>query len=715
MLLMVAIVALAYAIANAFSLPDLKAWADVELGEIFASALLLIFILGTIFFIDAAIRGTVGPAFPTACPSGGGEFCPAAIAHSYLSSYITSAESAYKDITVKNIEKAREATSGGSAGLQDMIYAYLTFSFRYAPQEMVWVETYDQLLQNLGTVLSTLQMQKFMVDFLTLKLAPIAIFLGIIMRSFFLTRKLGGLLLAFGLGFLIIFPMCYALAWFTLDSMIYGGQKAPTGPVMACPEVCVPGSKIAQYLGSAIIGEGDTTQIRQEAYDGCMSSMESLDPSGRSTDCLAAAASERANCVSSCKTTTLAECLSGCGDYCISQDLERAGTCTDRCKEHCRGLGLTEPIDLYTDEEMAAWTACMDPCEAENGCAAEDAAWNGCMGGCTADRGCDITSETIASECDAACPLRECPIVVGDKEAYCNAEADDKMEKLANGSIINVGVCPSDTCKTYGRCQQTSCGFPVPYYREGCSTYRGTPNICNTRPFESDDPAYADLTDSELNGCPEKCRTLAPMKTVSETSCRNWRCTEYYSDDDLCKAHTGHDYCVIDYSWDRCKKYGQICPSQCMWITTSGRNDSTCPRSCQGLYPSNPEYLWENNLSSQTCVYIVPDVVFDQPDECGACAFVAEKGLTFKPQMIFDCTDLCGAPGNAVMAEDPATMTSKIGGMIGPAELITVSKLMVPAYVLPMFALAVALMFVTALSPMLGGDIDIPGMMRMIQ
>jgi hypothetical protein len=44
----------------------------------------------------------------------------------------------------------------------------------------------------------------------------------------------------------------------------------------------------------------------------------------------------------------------------------------------------------------------------------------------------------------------------------------------------------------------------------------------------------------------------------------------------------------------------------------------------------------------------------------------------------------------------------------------SVSKLAIPAFVLPLFGLALTFMFIQVLSPMLGGDIDIPGMMRML-
>ncbi len=668
MVLMVGVVALAYAIATAFSLPDLKAWADVELGEIFASALILIFLIAIITFIDVAVRGLVAPAFPDACE--GSSFCAASIAEAYLDSYVEAADSLYKDIMVKNIEKAREATRGETIGAQDLIYGYLTVRFRAHPEEMVIVEMYDQLLQNTGAIIAALVGQGFVLKFLTLRLAPLAVFLGIILRSFFLTRKLGGLLLAFGLGFLIVYPLMYALAWFTLDATIYGGQKAQAGPVSPCPEVCMPFSKVVEYTAGRPTGEIEQDELYSILYSECIDSLE-YDETGRSLDCMS-------DCTSS-----------------------YTPACRQRCADYCTAHGAEPPPEIGgTAEEIAAWEECTLPCEERENCDASE------------------------EEREAYCRDRVCPVVL-DPEEHCEAEARERLLGLANGTIT-VGECPGTGCRSFGYCEYTECGFPVPYHKRECLLYQGSPNICNTRPFEPEDPAYSQFDESELYGCPEECRTLAPMKSVSEETgvCYNYYCKETRTRaelEEMCDERYGYLTCIQEPFWSNfvdeniCKEYEAKCPSQCMWITTSGKTDPSCPETCNEFYPENPQLLWDEERNQDTCVYIIPDVVFENPELCSECAFVAEKGLTMKPQMILECADLCGAPTNVMLAEDPATMTNKVGGMVGPSELISVSKLMVPAYVLPLFSLAVTLMFITSLSPMLGGDIDIPGMLKLIQ
>jgi hypothetical protein len=711
MLLMAGLVALAYAIANSFSLPDLRAWADVELGEIFASALLLMFIIGIISFIDVSAAGILGPSFPSSCEKPG--FCPANIASDYLDSYLKAANSAYRTTMVNSIDTANDAFAGSTVGIQDLIYGYLTYRFRDNPEKMIQVEMYDQVLQNLSAVLASLGMQKFMLKFMTFSVAPVAIFLGIVLRSFFLTRKMGGLLLAFGLGFLVVYPLTYALAWYTLDAAIYGAQKGPSGTLNPCPKVCLPFSKVVDLSETPLV-EVPMETVREDFHGQCMAELESdgIGETGRSNTCMDACRDDvdstgrSDSCMDGCtagidSTGRSVPCMDGCmGQYFFN--------CQARCAEQCTEAGYEMPAAEFPDPAVVArWEECMDPCmEAEN---------------------CDATGVERTSYCQA----NECPVVIGElasgveycqatecgvlpgytgeetaycegqctplegfggsSEEYCDHETDGMVARL--GRTGGVAVGSGADYHSYGYCPVDPCGFPIPYQKKECLGYTGTPNICNTRPFQPDDPAYAMMDASELvDGCPAECRTLAPMAPGAE--CFN-------------RKSIRQD--------DGTYKYEPLCPSQCMWITTGGETDRTCPDECREFYPAHPQELWDAKASDQTCVYIIPDVVFDEPDTCSQCAFVAEKGLTMEPAMIWDCTAFCGAPSSTVMGQDPATMTNNIGGMQGPTDVIAVSKLMVPAFVLPIFCLAVTLMFVMSLSPMLGGDIDIPGMMRMMQ
>jgi hypothetical protein len=219
LLLTVGLVALAYAVGQGFSIPELKAWAEVELSEVFTTALIVISIMGILLFVEQLAVGMVReyPLMASACSSTGSGYCPAQIGILYLRSYIDSTSTLYEDVFKKNLAVSQEATYGQGLGISYEMFFFGGFNWKHFAHRLIDVEMYNEVLNLLGSIFSTLHAQVFLLNFVTLKLAPIALILGIVLRSFFVTRKLGGLLLAFGVGFLLVFPLMYALGWFTID------------------------------------------------------------------------------------------------------------------------------------------------------------------------------------------------------------------------------------------------------------------------------------------------------------------------------------------------------------------------------------------------------------------------------------------------------------------------------------------------------------------
>ncbi len=718
LILSIGLVALAYAIGQGFAIPELKAWAEVELGEVFTTALLVIFIMGILLFVEQVTIGMVSgyPMMAGACSATGTGYCPAQVALRYVDSYIDAAMKIYEDVFKKNLEVTQEATFGQGIGISYEMYFFGGVNWKNSMYRMIDVEMYNEVLNLLGAVIGTLHAQTFLISFVTLKLAPAALIIGIVLRSFFVTRKLGGLLMAFGIGFLLVFPLMYGLGWFTMDAAVYGINAVAGGPSSTCPQVCTPYGRIAEWINGKPSVLVNRTDVYNAAYQDCMDSLSHLDASGREVSCMDT-------------------CVSG---YTIA--------CANRCAGSCVASGVPTPPEMGgTPEEQAAWDTCVNSCVAASNCNPSDADKRAY---CEANGGCPVITE-----------------LAGEKEAYCAGIVEGKMSELDSGNITTVGALGEPSFHAFGYCPFDPCGFPIPYH-QGCTSPTislygsgvgsGVPNVCNTRLFDPGDPIYSQFDNaSEINGCPEECRTLAPLKPVltpipisaggsgeapsagqTDHGCYDAEvCTEFYtSENEYCTDVRGcieggpddnmYTCCRDLPSPMPCKESKRDCPSQCMWITNTGKSDPTCPYSCQKYrpdyselgHPKDPGVLWEKNLSNETCMYIIPDVVFQEPAKCSECTFVAEKGLTFKPQMIYDCTSICGGLNAQTMGyENPATTSNSLEGFIGPTEIKSAAKLALPAFILPLLSLAVTLMFITTLSPMLGGDIDLPGMMRMMQ
>jgi len=87
--------------------------------------------------------------------------------------------------------------------------------------------------------------------------------------------------------------------------------------------------------------------------------------------------------------------------------------------------------------------------------------------------------------------------------------------------------------------------------------------------------------------------------------------------------------------------------------------------------------------------------------------------FTFSPPTVLDCGLLCtGARPIPTYIDtgDFAKLSSK--GMYGRPEMKNVASLMLPGYLLPLLNILVTVMFIETFSPMLGGDIEIPGLSK---
>ncbi|MCP4647501.1 MAG: hypothetical protein GY852_07180, partial [bacterium] len=152
------------------------------------------------------------------------EYCPAVVARSYLGDYLEKSEDIYEDIEKNALTAGKLATWSVGGGTNMWFLGYLSVNWRPMGSELIQLDMLTQELQMLTTLRDALVAQQFFINTISLTLAPMALMLGIILRSFFVTRKLGGQLMAFGIGFILVFPASYAIAMYTMKTTIYGAE-----------------------------------------------------------------------------------------------------------------------------------------------------------------------------------------------------------------------------------------------------------------------------------------------------------------------------------------------------------------------------------------------------------------------------------------------------------------------------------------------------------
>lgn len=240
-------VAFAYMISKSLNIFPVKMWADLELGQVFVSAIILIGLIAILSIIDVTVTN---PVIEQMLGIGGG-------AEGGLSDYLTSGEPGHisvakgylndlKQIAIKmgkgvgkgNLDSSWESTKRD--GHTVSIYGIFYFGTSYTPNAGMTIlnESNNTLLSYIGNIIASLEAQRYFMEMIGNSLGPMLIISGILLRSFFLTRRLGGLLLSIGIGLMVIYPLTYILSTFGLGLQAYGAEAMSTQP-SNCPAECL--------------------------------------------------------------------------------------------------------------------------------------------------------------------------------------------------------------------------------------------------------------------------------------------------------------------------------------------------------------------------------------------------------------------------------------------------------------------------------------------
>jgi len=99
---------------------------------------------------------------------------------------------------------------------------------------------------------------------------------------------------------------------------------------------------------------------------------------------------------------------------------------------------------------------------------------------------------------------------------------------------------------------------------------------------------------------------------------------------------------------------------------------------------------------------------------CTGCGNLYED-CKFTPAVRSNCYDVCTAESLAGTANiGPADFLKKLPGADGSSDIKAAGVLLIPGLVLPLFGIVIVLLSIRTLSPIFGGDIDIPGIGRIL-
>jgi len=241
------LIAIAYAIGIGFSMPEMQAWASTELVQVFSTVLIVIFLLGIATFIDLLVTGIVnGSEVGNLHCDIGVDNCLNKTSQRYLQDYIDMGKDQARSVLEDNVVAAGWMNKRLGIGFARLLWMFqLSFTTTFGGQFMLDFDRLGIVFMQYQNLLSSLEAQKFFLSEISFKIGPILLAIGIVMRSFFLTRKLGGLLIAISAGIMIFFPAMYIFDWATLDLAASGDYNGVLD--LSCPSECSKSPPIAYY------------------------------------------------------------------------------------------------------------------------------------------------------------------------------------------------------------------------------------------------------------------------------------------------------------------------------------------------------------------------------------------------------------------------------------------------------------------------------------
>lgn len=260
----ISIIAIVAMFGTAFNLPEAKAFVRTELLQALVSVLLIISLIALVGFFDLIATQAIKYAdLPVLCT--GGEPCYISASKAYLDGLIDLSGTAAKESLKNAYEYQQAASKGAQTQLNFWWLLYAGSNTRLNAGMSMKAERAGSIFDTASKMLSSLTAQKYFIDVVSFGIAPIFMLLGILLRTFFFTRKLGGLLLSIAISLFFIYPLTYAFSWFTLNVTIYGDRTfVPSDP--GCPMECTTRYPVAFFVKpSGEIEAFETTQQIMQA------------------------------------------------------------------------------------------------------------------------------------------------------------------------------------------------------------------------------------------------------------------------------------------------------------------------------------------------------------------------------------------------------------------------------------------------------------------
>ncbi|MEW6035823.1 MAG: hypothetical protein AB1529_04380 [Candidatus Micrarchaeota archaeon] len=459
-MLSILLVAIGYMLGHAFEMPEIKAWAQNEMVQVFVSAIIVVAFTFTALLLDAYLE-TIVQNSNLGFSCSGSTNCAVTVSEQYLAGITESAEKQARDNVVEAASAAKWAyTRFGLSTPMLIPLLQASTSFTFTAGRLMDVERRNTVLEYLGNMLSSLYAQEFFVKEISFKLAPIILVIGIIARSFFFTRKMGGLLIAVGIGVMYVFPLMYVFDWLTLNITMFGASSIEPN-LQPCPAACmIPPPRFYNDGGTQFFSRTDLIDYlesqgqSEESVTSGVAALDSGSASSRTFGSVTIYGCQATDCPLSCRDLPyplVPECN-------VPEAISACAALDSRCKM----IRYVNPgggnSDIYNDGSMANGE-CPEKCRSvpplKGDCSA---------GGCVS--GSDF------------CKFARRPEM--ERPAGCSGDAALNCPANLDATQSCVWVLPSKEDVDAHECD--ACNFVPQQYTYGPPIYLSCADLCNPSP-----------------------------------------------------------------------------------------------------------------------------------------------------------------------------------------------------------------------------------------
>lgn len=661
------LVAIAYMIGSGFEMPEITAWAKTELVQVVVNALIVAFLLITIASIEIVVimiaQTSNIPAPSCYLGNSNSTSCLQDVTNAYLEDYTTTAAEGAKDVIRQNMDAA------GWAGRRFGLYCLTIFcaqigvSMSFTGHFILKSDMYAIIFEYYTNLLSSMEAQRFFVREICFKMGPVILAIGIVARTFFFTRRIGGLLMAIAIGAMFFFPGMYIFDWLTLDFTMTG-DKAFAQEDSTCPAECGIQTPLAIVEGGGALN--NTAQVYGAFSDATKETGKQI-----IDGTIASAVATVTNTSDPLYGKTITSCYWEFGEAPLT---DANGKRAFRCPQPCRELPYPNS-DICTNYSLGTQKECAkvpDACKVKRYVVIQNQTeYDSCPDSCKVvpplKSDCDLDGPDDGSDKNCLDSSLECRQAHTDDLSYRptrtvdwdDSKSVERYVRCAWASDCPASLTATESCvyvvPPTGRCVDLCGGCPVECRLD---TFSGLPS--DQLPPTCVDPETGNYW-AACTSCPEGCKVrYSQIEAKDAAADANGSCTSCPLDKRIIWTTLPPDYTSGDCSLDACRsEYREVIP----------RN------------------------------------------ACDMCLFT-EESYAYKPPINTQCDDAC-RPSDNTPASDPSAYT-KIGesGLVGVPEIQQLSKLMVPGYVLPLFNIVATLVFIKGLSGFLGGDIEIPGLSK---